>query len=66
MLSVPVLAIGFLVISLTGMQGFPNHVREYVGIPWTPAIALGVLLAGVLLARAGGASPDGGPAEARR
>ena len=62
-LSVPVLAIGFLVISLTGMQGFPNHVREYVGIPWTPAIALGVLLAGVLLARAGGASPDGGRAE---
>lgn len=56
--SVPVLAIGFLVISLTGMQGFPNHVREYVGIPWTPAIALGVLLAGVLLARAGGASPE--------
>lgn len=65
-LSVPVLAIGFLVISLTGMQGFPNHVREYVGIPWTPAIALGVLLSGVLLARFGGATPDGGPAMTRQ
>ena len=63
--SVPVLAIGFLVISLTGMQGFPNHVREYVGIPWTPAIALGVLLTGVLLARAGGASPEDRTANGR-
>lgn len=65
-ISVPVLAIGFLVISLTGMQGFPNHVREYVGIPWTPAIALGVLLGGVLLARVGGAVPSERPIPTRR
>jgi len=65
-LSVPVLAIGFLVISLTGMQGFPNHVREYVGIPWTPAIALAVLGAGVLLARVGGAAPSERPIATRR
>jgi hypothetical protein len=64
--SVPVLAIGFLVISLTGMQGFPNRVREYVGIPWTPAIALGVLLAGVLLARVGGAVPAERPISTHR
>ncbi|MEY3362115.1 MAG: hypothetical protein RL531_1834 [Actinomycetota bacterium] len=64
--SVPVLAIGFLVISLTGMQGFPNHVREYVGIPWTPAIALGILGSGVLLARVGGAVPSERAIPARR
>jgi hypothetical protein len=54
--SVPLLAVGLLTLALTGMGGFPFHTTSYVGIPWSPALALGLTGVAVLACRWGGAS----------
>jgi hypothetical protein len=58
---------GLLVLSATGMEGFPSgHFTDYAGLRLSPALGLAILAGGAVLARAGGsrlrpAAP--GPAE---
>ena len=52
---VVVLSIAFLVLSATGMDGFPfARTVHYAGLPLTPGLGFLLLVAGTLLSRVGG------------
>jgi hypothetical protein len=62
-----VCGVAFLVLAGTGMQGFPfGRVTRYAGLRFTPGLAIAMLVAGTLLARAGGRSvvPRAAPPDA--
>ncbi len=53
-------AVGLLVLSATGMGGFPfGHVTRYAGLPLTPGFGLLLLVVGAALSRRGATGPVG-------
>jgi len=51
-LSAVLIGVGTLLISGSGLAGFPGRLVEFSGISWTPGFAVAVLLVGIICARA--------------